>query len=161
MAEPVGRADDHHGITHSHRVRVGQDRDLAAGRHALELDQRQIGGRLRADDLRGDLLAAEELDDDLFHRVHDVGRGHDLAIGRDEHSGSGLDEPRHAGRLDVTALGADHHDGRVGLPEEVAHVLPTGPAGNGEQRRADEQGGNGRAHDPRASPVFVPGCDHR
>src|SRR5262249_37853112 len=59
----------------------------------LELKQREIGGRFGGDHVGLHRLAAKELHADLVHRMNDVGRGHHLAVRRDQHARARLGEP--------------------------------------------------------------------
>src|SRR6266704_1239508 len=116
VAEPVGRSDDEDLIADPHRVRVGQESRLDAFRNRRELEQREVGGGLRADHARENRHTAEELDVDLVHRMDDVSGRHDLTVGRDEYAGPDLGERREAaGALDVLPLGPDHDYCRVDL----------------------------------------------
>src|SRR2546430_17328428 len=62
VREPVRRPHHDHLIADAHVVGIAQARDLGPRGHALGLEQRQVGCRLRFDHPRADGLATEELD---------------------------------------------------------------------------------------------------
>src|SRR5262249_44210873 len=98
-------------------------------------------------DARGDRLAAHELHVDLVHRVDDVGRGHHLAVARDQDTGADLvevDEPRRA-RRDLASFRADDDDRGADLAKELAHVLRADGRWEHE-RHEDDQREKDRRH---------------
>ena len=84
VAEPIGRADDEDLIANLGLARVAEDRWLNTVRHALELEKRDVSTGLRCNDVRSDDLTSQELNLDLVRDLDDMGRRHDLAVGRDE-----------------------------------------------------------------------------
>ena len=111
-------------------IKPGKPVSFGVRGDTLELQQREVGGRLRADHARGDRLAPEDFDLDVIHRMDDVSGGHDLAIRRNEDTGPRLGEScESAGTLDITPLGPDHYHGRVHATEHVPDVLGVCEAG--------------------------------
>jgi len=117
------------------------------------LEEGEIGGPGRRDDACADRVAAEELDRDLVHGVHDVGRRHDLPVGRDEDPGADLAEDRDAPAAgpDIASLRPDDDDARADLAKEFPDVLGLGRDGADDGRHS-EQHDQGDAceglHDP-------------
>jgi hypothetical protein len=140
MREPVGGADDHDLRTDPHRVGVTELRHLHGRRHALELQERDIGGRIGRDQRCAHDLAANALDGDLVHGVDDVSGRHHPAAAGDQDPGARLLEAGDAAGADVASLAADHDHGRVDLAKDLLEVLGPGRRGEGGQR-------GGREHD--------------
>ena len=70
---------------------------MAAG-HALELQERDIGGRIGGEECRAHDLTADALDGDLVHAVDDVGGRHHPAVAGDQDTGARLVEAGDASR---------------------------------------------------------------
>ena len=105
-AEPVGGADDHDLLADPHRVGVTHPRHPHGLGHALELQERDIGGRIGRDECRAHDLTADALDGDLVHAVDDVGGRHHPAVAGDQDAGARLVEAGDPRGADVAPLGS-------------------------------------------------------
>ena len=165
--EPERRPDGHDLLADLHVVGAAE-----AGRrqpaHALGLDQREVGQRVRADDVRRRGGAVVERHQDVTVRLgHHVVVGEDLAVGREDDAGPAaaalcgadvdLDDRREHGRGDLLdALGASgggvlrgqrvgRADARAGGGGVVVESCVRGRAADaaehtGEQGTGDDQG---------------------
>ena len=78
MGEPVGTADGDDKVADAHRVRVanGHVREVVA----LDLDQRDVGARIRTNEFGVEFAAVDERYDDFIGIANDVVIGQDIAI---------------------------------------------------------------------------------
>ena len=109
-----------------------------------------------------DPVTAEKLDCDLVHRVHDVGRRHDVAVGGHEDAGAGLGESSDPPCRDVTTLGPDDDDRGVDPGEQLADFLRERGRHGPEEDQSQQPTTHAPAHRPDPSTDrAAPGADPR
>ena len=146
MREAVGGADDHDLLADPHRVGVTDPRHLHRRRHALELQERDVGVRIGRHECRTHDLTGDALDGDLVHGVDDVGGRHHPAAAGDQETGARFLEAGDPSDVDVAPLGPYDEHGRVDLAEDVVQVLGLGRRGKGRQYGCREYQCEDRLH---------------
>ena len=111
VVEAVRRADGHDPFADAHRIGIADPDHGQVGR--IDLDDRDVGLRVGANDLRGEFALVGEPDEDLGSGAHHVGVGENQAVGAHDEAGS-----QALRRLRLTAGERD-----LEAPEEIGQAL--------------------------------------